>query len=386
MKGNKFKILSVFIAFLLVVFSCEKTPIEKANEDYDWDKVIPMILGKSGNTSVMRTYTYEYRVSPRGGSTFTWNIIGDATLVPDDEVTYKTEVFFPTFNDDEKVVITVFETTHGGVVSAVDTFKATVTDFKCKPIQGDDEITIYEGEPNEATYSVAHRDGSTYAWSTTGGTIAPTSNDWEIDLQVTSADVWETITLTCNETHLGSLNDVAATYGVLISEFCALTNGLDDMVGSWSGTDAWYPDVYTAGIITTVKEDETHLTVSGVSEGLITEWWGEPVIEGGTFVMTVNLEDGTINIPRQYIYTTTYEGNPYDYEIKGKGVWENCGASPTMVLEYDIYYPEDETGLAADYYPDYLPEPFMTADIVLDNAKSKSGQITGNLKKPAFKK
>ncbi len=344
MKKRIFSVLGILLAFLFILSSCGKTEIEQSQEDYDWDKVIPMILGKSGNTSVMRTYTYEYRVSPRGGSVFTWNIIGDATLVPDDEVTYKTEVFFPTLTTVEKIMITVFETTHGGVVSAADTFKVTVTDFKCKPISGDDEITIYSGEPNEATYSVAHRTGSTYAWSTTGGTIAPTSNDWEIDLQVTSADVWNTITLTCNETHLGSLNDVAATYDVLISEFCALTNGLSDMVGSWSGTDAEYPDVVTNGIVVTALKDETHLDVTGLNAGWITDYWGEPIVDGGTISITVDLATGVINIPRQYIFTTVWAGENYDYEVQGTGTWENCGASPTMVLTYTIHYAGESSG------------------------------------------
>ncbi len=381
MKNKALSLLGIFVAFLFLFSACEKSEIEKAQEDYDYDKIIPMILGKSGPANVMRTYTGTFQVANRGGSVFTWNIEG-ADLKPYADFTYKTQVFFPSFNNDEDVIITVYETTKGGLVSETDTLKATVTPFLAPSISGENEITIFSGEPDEDTYSVSNREGSTYAWSTTGGTIASTNDDWEIKLQVTQADVGSTITLTCNETHLSNyINDVPSTFEVLISEFCALVNGLNDMVGAWSGTDAWYES-----IVTTVVEDETHLAVNGLSVGLMEDWWGEEVIEGGTISMTVNLEDGTVDIPRQYIYTTDWEGDPYDYEIEGAGTWVNCGPSPKLLIQYDIYYPGEDMGLAATYSPAYLPTPYMTADITLDNTKSKSGQIIENLLKPSFKK
>jgi hypothetical protein len=69
--------------------------------------------------------------------------------------------------------------------------------------------------------------------------------------------------------------------------------------------------------------------------GFITEFWGEAIIDGGTFMMTWNV-DGTVDIPRQYIYTTEYKGDPYDYEIKGSGTWDNCGSAPKLLINYDI--------------------------------------------------
>ncbi len=114
----------------------------------------------------------------------------------------------------------------------------------------------------------------------------------------------------------------------------------------------------------------TSIEVTGMSEGFIEGWWGEEVIEGGTITMTVN-NDGTVVIPRQYVYTTLWDGDPYDYEIAGAGTWDNCGASPTMLIIYDVYYEGDEAGLA-ETYSAYLNEiPYLTADITLSTKKSE---------------
>jgi len=76
---------------------------------------------------------------------------------------------------------------------------------------------------------------------------------------------------------------------------------------------------------------------------------------------------GTVDIPRQYIFTTIYQGALSDYEIKGSGKWENCGSKPKLLITYDVYYVGDEKGLAATYaaYLDGLT--VLTADLTLSN-------------------
>jgi hypothetical protein len=340
MKGNKFRILSVFVALLLVVSSCEKTPIEQSNEDYNWSKLEPGILGKSGPASMMRTYTGTYSVAMRGGSVFTWTVVG-ADLVPITDVNHKTDVFFPTDNSGDDVLVVVYETTHAGLVSAADTFKISVTPFIAPSISGGDEITIYSGEPNEDTYSVSHREGSTYAWSTTGGTIAPTSNDWEIDLEVTAADVGSTITLTCNETHLGSLNDTPSTIDVLIKEFCAMT--IDEFLGTWTGTEVGdcntdpFSVTFVAGTAeNTIVAEATAGTPAFLA--CIFIGWGEVFQAGfgneGDVILTIGIDDGTITIADDY-WGQTLPG-PYDYQQAGSGTWTGCGAAPSMTFEFGI--------------------------------------------------
>ena len=142
-------------------------------------------------------------------------------------------------------------------------------------------------------------------------------------------------------------------------EFCALENGAADLVGAWSGSDAWY------GSGCTTVLNGSNLDVTGLGWDFLDAWWGEPVIAGGTCTMNF-FANGIVEIPRQAYCTTIYDGAEYDYEIEGTGKWTNCGDTPTLLITYDIYYPGDEKGLAATYSPAYLPTPYMTADFTLD--------------------
>ncbi|HAN77534.1 MAG TPA: hypothetical protein DCQ31_07060 [Bacteroidales bacterium] len=151
--------------------------------------------------------------------------------------------------------------------------------------------------------------------------------------------------------------------------FCALPLGVNNLVGNWPGDDEGY------GSTVSIAADGTKAAVSGLAEEFMADWWGEPVVKGGTFKMDVNLQDNTVTIPRQYIFTTTYKGVEYEYEVAGTGVWNNCGTSPTLELKYDIYYPGDEKGLAATYSPQYLPNPFLTAKIKLATGKKMMDNV-----------
>jgi hypothetical protein len=169
------------------------------------------------------------------------------------------------------------------------------------------------------------------------------------------------------------------TYNVKRIEFCPLANGVASLVGSWSGTDGAGPETYPSQV--TAAVDGSKLAVSGMSVGFMNNFWGEEIVRGGTFLMTV-AGNGSVDIPRQYIYTTVYKGAESDYEIKGSGKWENCGAQPVMKITYDIYYVGDEKGIAASY-PSYLGgATVITADIKLTGAKSAEifSQIVSNKK------
>jgi len=208
-----------------------------------------------------------------------------------------------------------------------------------------------------------HRGGSTWNWSAEGATVQSVSEDTRTATILFSNDGTATVTVT--ETTMGGVTSDPKSLEVSVMTYCSLPNGVADLVGSWSGTDGQGADYTFDSQITTVVDGDK-LAVSGMSVGFINNFWGEAVIDGGTFMMTVN-EDGTLDIPRQYIYTTEYEGDPYDYEIEGSGTWDNCGDSPTFVIDYDIYYPGDADGLAKQY-ASYLDDiPYLTADIALDN-------------------
>ncbi len=152
---------------------------------------------------------------------------------------------------------------------------------------------------------------------------------------------------------------IQVNYALKRIEFCALENGAADLVGTWTGSDAWY------GTGCTIALNGADLDVTGLGWDFLDAWWGEPVIAGGTCLMNF-FANGLVEIPRQAYCTTVYEGANYDYEIAGSGKWTNCGDKPTLLITYDIYYPGEDMGLAAQYSPAYLPTPYMTADITLD--------------------
>ncbi len=150
------------------------------------------------------------------------------------------------------------------------------------------------------------------------------------------------------------------TYNVKRIDFCPLASGTASLVGSWTGKDAGY----NSSLIKTVLKG-ADLTVSGMNVGFINDFWGEDITSGGSFTMTVK-GNGTVDIPRQAIFTTVYKGAYSDYEIKGSGKWENCGSKPVMTITYDIFYVGDTKGLA-EQYASYLNNiPYLTAVITLN--------------------
>ncbi len=128
-----------------------------------------------------------------------------------------------------------------------------------------------------------------------------------------------------------------------------LDNGFEDLAGGWGIEESLTNGVYYDEGNFTAQWDGTDMIVSGLGAQMIVDFWGEPVVAGGTCKMQV-AEDGSITIPRQYIFTTIYNGVNYDYEIEGTGIWGNyCGEAPVIKITYDIYYPGDAVGLAGSY-------------------------------------
>lgn len=136
-------------------------------------------------------------------------------------------------------------------------------------------------------------------------------------------------------------------FAATINKKCPLTSGVSDLVGSFTLTTD------TSGIendITTELDGE-NLTVYHLGEYMMTDgWWGEQITDGGPVTMQVDPDTGALNIPRQYYMSTLYNGAPSTYEIEGSGKWNNCGASPTLQLTYEVYYTGDATGIGEDYW------------------------------------
>lgn len=218
-----------------------------------------------------------------------------------------------------------------------------------------------------ANYTIGyHRGGSTWNWSANEATVKSVSEDTRtatIEFTQYPSDGKATVTVT--ETTMGGITSEPVNLEVTVKKYCPLTNGVAGLVGTWSGTDG--QGDYTFPSIISSAVNGTNLSLTGVGVGFINDFWGEAVIAGGTINVTINV-DGTLTIPRQYIFTTEYEGEPYDYEIKGSGTWDNCGSSPKLLIDYDIYYAGEATGLAAKYKSYLGGKAYLTADIQLDVA------------------
>jgi hypothetical protein len=214
------------------------------------------------------------------------------------------------------------------------------------------------------------RAGSTWEWSAENATVQSVSADTKtatVLFNVLPASGHATVLV--KETTVGGNVSPEKTIDVTVNPFCPLAQGLDDMVGSWSGDDAGYESV-----IETVKSGSL-LKATGMGVGFIEDFWAEEVISEAQFTLTVN-DDGTVVIARQIVFTTVYEGDEYEYEILGAGTWDNCGSTPILKIKYDIYYPGDVKGLAATY-AQYLDNiPYLTADISL--GEPTKGTITLN--------
>lgn len=219
-------------------------------------------------------------------------------------------------------------------------------------------------------------DASMYSMSANNITIPAGKTSGSVTFSTVAANmpVGETLELVLNM-DAGAHNNpnpagTQINYSLKRIEFCPLDNGAADLVGTWTGSDAWFGNSATA----TLNTDGVSLDIYGLSHDFIASWWGEPVVAGGTATATITGNGGII-IPRQYAYTTVWSGANYDYEIEGTGKWTNCGDSPTMLITYDIYYPGDAVGLGATYSPAYLPTPYLTADLTLSGKKRVTTEV-----------
>ena len=222
------------------------------------------------------------------------------------------------------------------------------------------------------------RAGSTWNWTAVDATVQSVSEDTKkANIVFNTLPANNIAQVKVTETTSAGVTSDEKIMEVTVKPFCPLTGGMADLAGSWSGEDAYYESiiVITSDGVSTVK-------ATGIGVGFIEDWWAEEVVTGGNVVITVN-DDGTVNIPRQYLFTTLYDGDNYDYEIIGSGTWDNCTTTPTMKITYDIYYEGEAKGLAATY-ASYLDNiAYLSIDIALD---AKKGDIVlKTLQKPSFK-
>jgi hypothetical protein len=92
-------------------------------------------------------------------------------------------------------------------------------------------------------------------------------------------------------------------------------------------------DFVGAGDITLAADGEGGYTIDGLNVDFMENVWGEEVQE--SVPVTVSLDaSGNITIAEQYIFTTLYNGNLYDYNIVGTGKLDPC--TNTLTITYEM--------------------------------------------------
>ncbi|MCF6180789.1 hypothetical protein [Lutibacter sp.] len=126
---------------------------------------------------------------------------------------------------------------------------------------------------------------------------------------------------------------------------------------SYTGDDAGYPNEVITGA------DCDGLTISGIAAGWFPGYWNEIVTDAGTVYYTVD-SNGVVDIPQQYLYSTTWNGSPQpSYDIVGSGTYD--AATGVLVLQYKLIQAGADVivdyGLTGDY-PDGYFHATLTAN------------------------
>jgi hypothetical protein len=214
-------------------------------------------------------------------------------------------------------------------------------------------------------YEVSYyRAGSTWNWSGQNCVVQSVSEDTHSAIVLFDAipsDSKAKVIVT--ETTIGGVTSPAKEFVATVNPFCPLA--ITGFVGTWSGTDGYGDYMYDSQVVTS-DASGTSIKAYGLNFGWIADYWAEEVTAGGTVNLTIN-DDGTVTVADQYCFTTLYDGDPYEYWIKGSGTWSNCGTHPEMKLYYNIYYKSDGYTLPSN--ADKTRK--FTADLVLDGGATK---------------
>lgn len=141
MKNKLFRYISFLTALVLIFGACQKTDIQKANDEYDFNKVIPIVQGISGPSNATQTFSESFSPSYfRGGSTWAWSVSAGASITSTSADTRDVDILFSEMGD---VTLTLTETTLGGVTSEPYVMDIAVAEF-C-PMTRDDFLGTWVG-------------------------------------------------------------------------------------------------------------------------------------------------------------------------------------------------------------------------------------------------
>jgi len=365
---NKFITLSFVTMVLAVFISCEE------KDDYDYDSIYPVIMKVSGSEIPMQGRHYLYSATIRGGSTFDWSSSQNAEIIDiNSQGNYSVHVYFPDVisTTDNSEIINVTETTLGGVDSETYEFEIdSVTPFAALPIKGSNLVNAGFDIGYSVAPSATDKIYSTYKWESNIGEIEQSATEpWKMSIFFNNEEVGIAEIALIEQTTKGMAD--TSYLEVIVNSYCPLENWTEDLIGVWSGTDGFVDteDLYPSEIVTS-DPAENSISLYGLNFGWILDWWGEEVVDGGTIDLIIN-NDGTVLIESQYLFTTDYSGDLYEYWVVGSGRWNNCGLYPELTIEYTVTNKTDGYDLPYYIYNYYFgtESEVFTATLVLDGGE-----------------
>jgi len=345
MKKRILSALGILLAFLFILSSCGKTEIEQSQEDYNYNKIIPVVWdGIQGSATAIKTNTLTYSLNYyRGGSTWAWSAVGAQVVPIEGSNGNEVDIFFDqdSIELDGPVTITVVETTMGGKKSEPATKEVMVSPFVIT-VSGPDEAVASGAWTS--VFSTPHDVGATYAWSVIGATGTLTdNNDGTADVlwDLSATDI-AGVGIRCVKTYVG-LQSVPDTAYIDLFGYVAKTR--DDFIGTFSGDESG-GGTTTFSTSAGTEADELVFQVDGLTHlpalyVPIFVGWGEYFVtdygNNGNIIVTMDMTSGAVTIDLQDWGVTNWgegEDPVYHYMVSGTGWWN--GQDMTFHLVYDF--------------------------------------------------
>ncbi|MCD4678954.1 MAG: hypothetical protein K8S00_01075 [Bacteroidales bacterium] len=165
-----FYLLGSLLLVLMVFSACKKSPVQIANDDYDYNSIKPVIFdidGPSG-TAASGLAAVTYMVTPRGGSTYKWEVVGHGATITPGNPSYTAEILFNQSDVDVTAQVKVTETTQGGITSEPISMDVALAKFK--PMDFNEFVGQWVGTETDGG-GVDHPVDVTVTGDETSGTI-----------------------------------------------------------------------------------------------------------------------------------------------------------------------------------------------------------------------
>lgn len=137
MKNKILASISFLVVIAFMFSACEKPPVEEANEEYDYSKIVPIVSAIAGPSTVaahgLSEFPYTYSAPTRGGSSWAWTVTtlagtGSAEITLEENGRIA-KINFPQRSAADVATVSVIETTMGGVSSVAKTLDVDLNAF-----------------------------------------------------------------------------------------------------------------------------------------------------------------------------------------------------------------------------------------------------------------